>query len=508
MELLVVRRRARAAVALLLSALACLASVGVALASPQDDLRGADRNVEAALAALERGDVAGARVAYAAFDAGWGQIEDGIRATDRGAYRAIEAGMRDAKVALGTEPVDVAAAREALVRLHGANDQFLAGRAGVPGPITPAAERGTPTEQLQGLLVHLDEAHAAVGRQDGTAALGAVRAFQDAWPTVEGSVRAKSPSAYTATENDMAEAQALLASSPPRLAEADAVLVRMRERLAPIVEAGASYGVFDAFIIMLREGLEALLVVSALLAFLAKSRNGDKQGWIWGGAGLGAVLSVGLALVLQQAFSRAGVALGSELLEGVVGLAAAAMLFYMSYWLHAKAQLGAWQRYIHDKSTAALASGSMLSLAAIATLAVLREGAETTVFYLGIAPSIVLGDLALGLVLGVVALIVVGAALVALGGRLPVRPFFLASSALIYYLGFKFVGTSLHALQVAGVLPATPAPVPASDVLGIFPTWETALAQVVLLAVAVAVVWATLRHAGRRGSPLAGPSPA
>jgi high-affinity iron transporter len=253
---------------------------------------------------------------------------------------------------------------------------------------------------------------------------------------------------------------------------------------------------------MLREGLEALLVVGALTAFLKRSGNAEKQSWIWGGAGVGVVLSVGLAVVLQLVFTRAGSGLGRELVEGSVGLFAAAMLFYVSYWLHSKAKLGAWQSYIRERSTAALAGGSMLSLGLVALLAVLREGAETAIFYLGIAPSIAATDLALGLALGVVSLIGVGVGVMFIGVRLPLRPFFLASSVLIYYLGFKFLGAGLHALQVAGVLPATPAPVPSSDILGVYPTWETVLPQLVLLLVALGIVWFSLRTP-RTASPSA-----
>jgi high-affinity iron transporter len=241
-------------------------------------------------------------------------------------------------------------------------------------------------------------------------------------------------------------------------------------------------------------------VIGALTAFLRRSGNADKQHWIWGGAGIGVVLSIGLALVLQQAFERAGAGLGSELVEGSVGLIAAAMLFYVSYWLHSKARLGAWQAYIRHKSTAAVARGSMLSLGVVALLAVFREGAETAVFYLGIAPSISPSDLVLGLGLGVASLAAIGAALLLIGLRLPLRPFFLASSALIYYLGFKFVGTGLHALQVAGVLRATPGPLPSSDALGVYPTWETALTQLLVLAAAAVVLWLTTRQPAERES--------
>jgi high-affinity iron transporter len=178
------------------------------------------------------------------------------------------------------------------------------------------------------------------------------------------------------------------------------------------------------------------------------------------------------------------------------------MLFYVSYWLHSKARLSVWQKYIRDRSTAALAGGSMFSLGMLSLLAVFREGAETSVFYLGIAPSISPGDLALGLGLGVLTLAAVGVTTMVIGLRLPLRPFFLASSVLIYYLGFKFVGMGLHALQVSGVLPATPAPLPGSDFLGVYPTWETALPQLLLLIAAGAVLWVTVRDQ-RRGSAAA-----
>ncbi len=481
-----------------IAATALLASVllvGTAFASPQSDVQQADAHVVAALTALDGGDLAATRASYDQFTADWQRIEDGVRAADRPSYRAIEAAMRDVKVAFATEPIDPAAVDAALDTLHDTNVAFVASAPGGSQPDAAQPGEGrTDAQRLQALLTDIDSARAATSRGDAAAALAAVRRFQSDWLPIEGTVRAKSQAAYTATETDMTEAQAQLSSQPPRLSEADATLTRMRERLVPIVETGATYGMFDAFVIMLREGLEALLVIGALVAFLRKSGNSDKQGWIWGGAAAGVALSVALAAVLQQVFSRAGAAIGSELVEGWIGLIAAAMLFYVSYWLHSKAQVGAWQHYIRAKSTAALAGGSMLSLGMIALLAVFREGAETAVFYMGIASSIAMQDLLIGIGLAVVALGAAGVALLTLGLRLPLRPFFLVSSALIYYLGFKFVGTGLHALQVAGVLGATPAPLPTSDPLGFYPTWETALPQVVLLLAAGIVVWLTMRH--------------
>ena len=476
--------------ALLLPAL----SPGSAAAAPEDDVRSLNAYVDQAYAALSNGDVAGARAAYAAYDAGWLKIEDGVKARSRAAYRSIEDAMGDVKIALRTEPVDRQQAAAALLELERRGERFSAEQQPTGQTAATETATGDGRARLLELTAYLDRAEVDLRAGDSRAAASELRGFQRAWPEVEGLVQAKSPAVYANTENGMAEAQARLASTPPDLARARDLVATMRSQLAPIAEESVSYGVFDATIIMLREGLEALLVIAALLAFLKKAGRPDQQRWIWSGSLAGVALSVVVAFGAQAAFSRAGAALGSELVEGLTGLVAAAMLFYVSYWLHQKSRLGAWQRYIRERSGSALARNSVLSLAMIAFLAVFREGAETVMFYLGIAPSISLGDLLAGIGLGTGLLLVIGVALLTLGLRLPLRPFFLASSLLIYYLGFKFVGTGIHALQVAGVLPATPAPLPANEILGLFPTWQTVLPQLVLLIVALTIAAYSMRR--------------
>ena len=185
-------------------------------------------------------------------------------------------------------------------------------------------------------------------------------------------------------------------------------------------------------------------------------------------------------------------------MEGITGLIAAAMLFYVSYWLHTKSSLGAWQGYISNQMNTALATNSIFSLAFLAFLAVFREGAETTLFYIGIAPAISTTDLFAGLGIGAVLLIILAVLILGLGLRLPLKPFFLVTSILIYYLGFKFIGSGIHSLQVAGIFSATPAKfLPASEGLGLYPTWETTLPQIALLIAAVFVVIYTEKQAIR-----------
>ena len=265
----------------------------------------------------------------------------------------------------------------------------------------------------------------------------------------------------------------------------------------------AVYGPFDAAIVIFREGMEAMLVVVALVAFVKRSGDDGQARWIWAGAavGIGASIALGVAVnvLLGSAFSGED----RELLEGVTGLLAAAMLLYVSYWLHSNASLGAWQAYVRDRATRALASGSLYGLAALAFLAVFREGGETVLFFLGLAGNIATGDLLLGIGGGAAILAVAGLALTVLGLRVPVRPFFIVASALTFYLCVKFVGTGIHELQEAGVVPERAVNfLPASDVLGLYPTWETTAPQLALVAVALVIVARGMLadRAARRGS--------
>jgi len=462
---------------------------GDTASAARDGLRPWAAQIDTALDRLGAGDLAGARAAFGAFHDAWPNIEDPIRAASRPHYREIERAMGDAQAALAAQPPDRAAAKDALERLRAVNASFLAGTP-LPDATAPAVPTvGNPTPAT--LIPLLDQAIAALDRGDVAAAREQLRTFQAVWLDVETLVLARSREVYTSSENRAAEAAAALNSTPPQTDAARATLVAMRADLVPVVEAGNHYGVWDAAIILFREGFEALLVIAALVAFLQRSGNADKRGWIWGGGLAGIAASLVVAAAAQVVLSRAAASIGREAIEGFTGIIAAAMLLYMGYWLHSKASLASWQSYIRTRSTEALKRNSLFGLALIAFLAVFREGAETVLFYVGIAPSISLSDLLLGLGLGLGGLVLIAVLMLGLGVRVPIRPFFLAATVLIYYLCIKFVGTGIHALQVAGMLPATPAPYLLSvDFFGVFPTWETTIAQLVVLLVILAVSFA------------------
>jgi high-affinity iron transporter len=127
-------------------------------------------------------------------------------------------------------------------------------------------------------------------------------------------------------------------------------------------------------------------------------------------------------------------------------------------------------------------------LSLLSFLAVFREGAETVLFLLGMTGKIATADLLLGLAIGAAFLAVLGVLLIFAGIKIPMRPFFAVASVLTFYLCFKFLGTGIHGLQVADVLPATTADIlPSNETLGLFPTWQTTVPQIALLLTGLAI---------------------
>lgn len=458
---------------------------GVSFAdSPQQDLETLSQHLDKSMEALQKNDITTAQTEFKAFSDGWYNIEDSIKNADSTVYHNIEDAMSDVKVAFAVQPVDANKIMDAEMKLDSIDDSFIQGTNAANTPTTQPDQNVTIKSQLN----YLDTALTALSNNNTSQAAQAIKAFETNWPSVETLVMAKSADVYNSTENNMALAYADLQSNPPKTNEAQQIISQMRSGLAPYAE-GNSYGIFDATIVLFREGMEALLVITALLTFLAKSNNTQKQSVVWLGAGIGLALSIVVAVIIELFFSNAAAGSNREIIEGATGLVAATMLFYMSYWLHSKSQVGAWQKYIKNKATSALATGSAFSLGLLAFLAVFREGSETAILYLGIAPSIALSDLLIGLGIGVGLLGIMATLILVVGIKLPMRPFFMVASILVFYLGFKFIGAGIHSLQVSQILPAHSASfLPSVDFFGIYPTWETTIAQVALLVIAVATI--------------------
>jgi high-affinity iron transporter len=444
-----------------------------------DDLRPTLQVIERALQEARAGKGDAAKAIFAGFEAEWSQVEDAVKAKSPHLYAEIEEKAGAVELALEKQPMDGPALVAALEGLEHEAEEYIALLPGAAAAQTPA--NASPAQ----LLALLQEAREYAEQGNWAQAEKEIGEFQMTWLAVEGQVKTRSDADYRQTENDMARVANMIEQQSP---ESLAVIDRMSSRLAPYAAGNQTYGIFDAAIILLREGLEAMLVVVALLAFLKQSGNGHQTKWVWAGVAAGLALSVIIGIALQAAFASVITPANREIIEGITSLIAAGMLIYMSYWMHSKSSTEAWNHYIQLRSTAALASGSLTGIAALAFLSVFREGAETVLFYVGMAPSISTSDLLIGMALAIVLLVGIGVLLVRAGLRIPISLFFSIASVLVFYLCFKFLGVGIHALQVAGVVPATTvAFLPESSFFGLYPTLETTIPQLILLAVALGV---------------------
>jgi high-affinity iron transporter len=282
------------------------------------------------------------------------------------------------------------------------------------------------------------------------------------------------------------------------LAAAEAQRNHIEEGLPAILALSAPtstwWGAFlESFIIIVREGFEAIIVLGAVVAFLIKTGNRNRLRDIWWGTGVGLAASAILAVLMRTALSA--VPASRDLIEGVTMVIAVFVLFSVSYWLISKVEGAKWQKFIREKVNTALSHGGGLALGFVAFLAVFREGAETALFYQALFTrgADVMAPVSLGLVAGFGSLAVIFTLFYRFGVRIPLRWFFSVTSGLLYYMAFVFAGTGLKELQEADAIPRTVIPgFPQVELLGIYPTVETLMAQGVLIALLLFALWRTL----------------
>ena len=258
----------------------------------------------------------------------------------------------------------------------------------------------------------------------------------------------------------------------------------------------------QAFLILIREGLEALLVVAAVVAYLVKSGNQRFTKWIYLGVLAGLAGSGLIAVLFTFLFGGSGPV--QEISEGVCALIAMLMLLWTSNWMLNKSSVEAWNRYIRTKTESAVADaqnkvaadegvglGMVVSLAMLSFLAVFREGAETVIFYESIysmsrdAQGMWIGGIAAGVVLLVIFLVLRFTSV-----KIPIGPFFLVTSILMAVLVVIFAGGGIHALIEGDLIDGHYlSSVPTNDWIGLYPYVECLAAQAIA-AIAVLALFA------------------
>ena len=241
-----------------------------------------------------------------------------------------------------------------------------------------------------------------------------------------------------------------------------------------------------AFGIIVREGLEAILVIAAIIAYLVKSGNGRSVRNVYIGAIAGIAASFVAAFALswaKQAFVGAGVA--QEVIEGITALIAVCVLFYVSNWMISKAEAANWSRFIDGKVQSSVEQGSTFALAFTAFLSVFREGAEVVLFYQPMLSEGNPGMVWAGFGVGCVLLVFVYLAITKLSIKLPIKVFFTATSILMAIMCVSFLGSGIKELAEGNVFDLTlrvPG-IPENDVIqifGIYPWLETLVPQLIL----------------------------
>ena len=259
--------------------------------------------------------------------------------------------------------------------------------------------------------------------------------------------------------------------------------------------SGTAATFIASFVLVLREGLEAILVIAAIIAYLVKTGKNKYVKSVYAGGAFGIVFSVILAILFSLiAGAQSGIA--REIFEGIGMFVAVIVLFYVSNWMLSKSEAQNWEKYIKSKVETSVTTGNKWLLIFTAFIAVAREGAELILFFQGVAVDGTEGRIAMWLAI-LLALLVLAAVFLVfrfLSVKLPLKPFFIATSILMYVMCFSFTGKGVGELQEAGLITKTAVSWMGNfniDLLGIYATYESIIPQFIILLITVGLsVWA------------------
>ena len=424
--------------------------------------------------AIASQDLEAVREAYKKMNSTWTINEAVVRDHSTAHYGQVETAISFLRSSIETEPTNFDTIQASFDDLKKAISNFVEGT-----EVATTSSNLTLKDGIDLLKKALTQFQAG---QDSEAA-ATMKEFITIWPTIEGSVSTTNPSLYTKVES---ESPVIMVKGKD--SEYQEKLSSLIAELSQI-DTSASYNAFDAMLILLREGVEALLIVMALVTTLkaAKMRKGLK--WVYGGAFAGIVASLLIAYILQIAFPAVTSGTNREIIEGAVGIFAVIMMILIGIWLHSKSSVKKWNAFMESQMQTVTKTGSFLSMFALSFLAVFREGAETILFYVGILPRISSFDFVLGISLALLVLVVIAFVMnKASQFFLPHKVFFVLTW-MIYALAFKMTGVSIHALQLTNMIPNhLISGIPSIDILGIYPSLEGLAGQALFILVVILVI--------------------
>ena len=426
-------------------------------------------------AAISAKNLEQTRSAYKKMNSTWTVNEGVVRDNSTAHYGNIETAISFLRSAIETEPVDFSSVQSSFDDLKTAIDSFVKGE-----EVATTEGNLTLKDGIQLLEKALDEFKAGKTQE----ASSNMKKFITIWPSIEGDVSTRNATLYTRVESETPVI--MVKGNEKKYQDQLQALINDLSQ----IDTSASYNFFDAMLILLREGVEALLIVMALVTTLkaAKMKKGLK--WVYTGAVMGILASLAIAVLLQFLFPAVSSGSNREIIEGAVGLFAVLMMIMVGIWLHSKSSIKKWNDFMESQMKAVTATGSFISMFALSFLAVFREGAETILFYAGIYPRIDKASFFLGIGLAFLVLFVLALIMNKASTYFKPHRIFLILTWLIYALAFKMLGVSIHALQLTNILPShLMNGFPSIDWAGIYPSLEVVTCQLIFVVIVLIITW-------------------
>ncbi|WP_298077012.1 FTR1 family protein [uncultured Abiotrophia sp.] len=421
--------------------------------------------------ATAKQDIESVKLAYKQVNSGWTANESIVRSTSSAHYNRIETSLALLRAAIELEPVDYQIIEVNSQSLKQAIQDFLTGT-------ELESATGTNLASLKDGLQLLEKAKEAFAKGQTSQAKETMKSFIELWPSIEGEVSTRNYKLYTRVEQETPVIM-VKGQDPTYQTKLESLIDELKQ-----INKASQYSYWDVTLIVLREGLEAMLIVLALVASLRSLKAKRPLAYVYAGTGTGLLASIALALALTALLPTIFSGVARELIEAVTGFFAVVTLTLVGIWLHRSSSLASWQAYIDRQLAAYQRTGRLWTLFGVSFLAVFREGAETILFLVGILSKISFWEMLLGISLATLILALVWLVLKYLANRLSLPWLFKILTIGIYVLAFKILGVSIHTLIVTQYLPANPivwGNLQAIEWLGFYPTWWTVASQALYL---------------------------
>lgn len=264
---------------------------------------------------------------------------------------------------------------------------------------------------------------------------------------------------------------------------------------AMVLMGGQTYSFWFSFLIassiLLREGLEAVLIIITILSLLKSLKANDAIKWVH--FGWVTAVTIGIASWFLTGWLISFGAQYREAMEAIGSLLAVAILLYVGFWLHNKTEAKKWKQFVEVRVTRMLDNKKMIGLAFISFIVVFREAFESVLFLSSLQLQVDKGSengIWMGALSAIIVVIVLSKFLLQFSVKIPIQKLFRYSSFVILILAVVLAGQGVHAFQEGGWLPVTSIQINFhSSVLGIYPTLETYAAQLIILLISVSILY-------------------